>query len=70
MRCLIVDDHPMTRDGTAIALSAADPAMEIFQAESLLQAFELLARLRSIELVLLAACRTQEFKKLSDFESA
>lgn len=53
MRCLIVDDHPMTRDGTAIALSAADPAMEIFQAESLLQAFELLARLRSIELVLL-----------------
>jgi DNA-binding NarL/FixJ family response regulator len=53
MRCLIVDDHPMTRDGTAIALGAADPAMEIFQAGSLLKAFEMLAQLRSVDLVLL-----------------
>ena len=53
MRCLIVDDHPMTRDGTAIALGAADPAMEIFQAGSLLQAFELLAQWPSVDLVLL-----------------
>ncbi len=53
MRCLIVDDHPMTRDGTAIALGAADSSMEIFQAGSLLQAFDLLGQLRSVDLVLL-----------------
>jgi DNA-binding NarL/FixJ family response regulator len=53
MRCLIVDDHPMTRDGTALALRAADSAMDICQAESLKQAFALLAQVRDVDLVLL-----------------
>jgi DNA-binding NarL/FixJ family response regulator len=53
MRCLIVDDHPMTRDGTAMALRAADSALEVFEAGSLRQAFELLERVADVELVLL-----------------
>jgi len=53
MRCLIVDDHPMTRDGTAIALSAADPGMHICHAGSLHAAFELLLQVHDVDLVLL-----------------
>ena len=53
MRCLIVDDHPMTRDGTAMALRAADQDIDIREASSLTQAFELLAQLPDVDLVLL-----------------
>lgn len=38
MRCLIVDDRPMTRDGAAMALRAAESALEILEAGSLKQA--------------------------------
>ena len=53
MRCLIVDDHPMTRDGTAMALRAADEDMDISQADSLKQAFDVLAQTGDFDLVLL-----------------
>jgi DNA-binding NarL/FixJ family response regulator len=53
MRCLIVDDHPMTRDGTAMALRAVDPGIDIRESGSLKQAFELLAQVPDIDLVLL-----------------
>ena len=29
MRCLVVDDHPLTRDGTALALRNVEPGLEI-----------------------------------------
>lgn len=53
MRCLIVDDHPLTRDGTAMALRAVNPGMDIHQAESLAQALEVLAQCHGVDLVLL-----------------
>ena len=53
MRCLVVDDHPLIRDGTALALRDAAPAVEVLEAESLAQACHLLGSGEEIELVLL-----------------
>ena len=53
MRCLVVDDHPLTRDGTSLALRKVDPAVEVFEAGSLQEAFDILAGTSDISLVLL-----------------
>jgi len=53
MRCLIVDDHPLTRDGTASALREADPDAEVVEAGSLAEALQALADHPDVELVLL-----------------
>ena len=53
MQCLIVEDHPLTRDGTAIALRDVDAAIEVFEAESLAQAQKVLREHPRIDLVLL-----------------
>lgn len=53
MRCLVVDDHPLTRDGTALALRNVAPAVEVFEAESLAQAYLQLAEVPDIALILL-----------------
>lgn len=53
MRCLVVDDHPLTRAGTALALRNVDTAVEVLEAESLAQALEVLAATAAVDLVLL-----------------
>ena len=53
MQCLIVDDHPLTRDGTAFALRADNATIEVFEAESLAQARRILGEQPRIGLVLL-----------------
>lgn len=53
MRCLIVDDHPLTRDGTATALREAEPDVEVAEAGSLAQALGMLADEPAFDLVLL-----------------
>ena len=53
MRCMIVDDHPLTRDGTALALRREEPDMEVFEAASLREAFGILATVDRMSLVLL-----------------
>lgn len=53
MRCLVVEDHPLTRDGTAVALRAAQAAVEVHEADSLEQAKSVLSEVADIELVLL-----------------
>lgn len=53
MLCLVVDDHPLTRDGTAVALGAVAPDLKVLEADSLAQAREVLQREPDIELVLL-----------------
>lgn len=53
MRCLVVDDHPLTRAGTAMALRNVDTAVEVLEAESLAQALEVLAATATVDLVLL-----------------
>ena len=53
MRCLVVDDHPLTRAGTALALRNVDAAVEVHEAESLEQALRALATSSPIDLVLL-----------------
>lgn len=53
MRCLIVDDHPLSRDGTALALRAAHAAVEVVEAASLADSFALLTDIGPVDLVLL-----------------
>ncbi|MDT3680166.1 MAG: response regulator transcription factor [Burkholderiaceae bacterium] len=53
MRCLVVDDHPLTRAGTALALRSVDATVEVLEAESLEQALHVLATTPAIDLVLL-----------------
>lgn len=53
MRCLIVDDHPLTREGTAIAVRAVRPTIEILEAGCLREALGLLAPQSDVDLVLL-----------------
>src|SRR5687767_13324851 len=53
MRCLVVDDHPLTRDGTALALRSAVPDIEILEAGSLEQACDMLSQAPDVALVLL-----------------
>ncbi len=53
MRCLVVDDHPLTRTGTALALHNVDPTVEVLEAESLARALQCLAAQPPIDLVLL-----------------
>lgn len=53
MRCLVVDDHPLTRSGTALALRNVDAAVEVLEAESLAQALHTLTASPPIDLVLL-----------------
>lgn len=53
MRCLIVDDHPLSRDGTALALRAAHAGADVMQAASLNESFALLADTGHVDLVLL-----------------
>jgi DNA-binding NarL/FixJ family response regulator len=53
MRCLVVDDHPLTRDGTALALRSGVPGMQVLEAGSLEQAFSVLGSAPDVALVLL-----------------
>jgi len=53
MRCLVVDDHPLTRAGTALALRNVDASAEVLDTESLEQALRVLATSSPIDLVLL-----------------
>jgi DNA-binding NarL/FixJ family response regulator len=53
MRCLVVDDHPLTRAGTALALRNVDATVEVLEAESLERALHVLATNPEIDLVLL-----------------
>ena len=53
MRCLIVDDHPLTRDGTVTALREAAPLIETCEADSLAQAIAVLGEQPDVDLVLL-----------------
>lgn len=53
MRCLVVDDHPLTRAGTAAALHNVDASAEVLEAESLAQALQVLGGTAAVDLVLL-----------------
>jgi DNA-binding NarL/FixJ family response regulator len=53
VRCLVVDDHPLTRDGTSLALRRVDPAVEVLEAGSLHEAFGVLQNAVETNLVLL-----------------
>ena len=53
MQCLVVEDHPLTRDGTAIALRAANASIDVHEAGSLQEAQAALEAVPDIELVLL-----------------
>jgi DNA-binding NarL/FixJ family response regulator len=53
MRCLVVDDHSLTRDGTAVALRMVDPGTQIFEARSLEEARRRLSEEAEVDLVLL-----------------
>jgi DNA-binding NarL/FixJ family response regulator len=53
MRCLIVDDHPLTRDGTAMAVRAVRPSAEVLEAGSLKDGLERLETSHDVDLVLL-----------------
>lgn len=52
-RCLVIDDHALTRDGTAAALRGVDAGMEVLEAATLGAAFELLACGAPVDLILL-----------------
>lgn len=51
--CLIVEDHPLTLDGTTLALQSAYPGLSVFRAESLAEAIVVLGKRVEIGLVLL-----------------
>lgn len=53
MRCLVVDDHPLTRDGTALALHKVDPLVDVLEAGSLEEAFAALRQAPDTSLILL-----------------
>lgn len=53
MKYLIVDDHPLTRGGTTVALRELDPAADVVEADSLAQALESLGAHSEIALILL-----------------
>lgn len=53
MRCLVVDDHPLTRDGTTVALLAVRPSMEVLEASCLREALNALSTDSPVELILL-----------------
>lgn len=53
MQCLIVDDHPLTRDGTSLALRAIDASLDIREASSLKQACGEIVQCPDLDLVLL-----------------
>ncbi len=53
MRCLVVDDHPLIRDGTRLVLRDIDPAVEVLEAESLEQTLEVLGSTGRVDLILL-----------------
>lgn len=53
MKCLVVDDHPLTRDGTAMALRVAASDVAVFEASSLRQAQAVLGETPDIALILL-----------------
>jgi DNA-binding NarL/FixJ family response regulator len=52
-KCLIVDDHPLTRGGTAHALAERDPGIVVCEAASLQEALALLEHDEAVSLVLL-----------------
>lgn len=52
-RILLVEDHPLTRDGTALALKAFDPQCEIRQSPSLAHTFRELDQGGNPDLILL-----------------
>lgn len=51
--CLVVEDHPLTLDGTTLALQSAYPDMSVLQAESLAGAMAILDGRQALDLVLL-----------------
>lgn len=53
MRCLVVEDHPLTRDGTMAALRNIDPTVEVLEAESRAEALQRLCETPPVDLVLL-----------------
>lgn len=53
MRCLVVDDHPVYRDGLSALLAQIFEGAEVLQAADAAAAFELLAQDEEIDLILL-----------------
>lgn len=53
MRCLIVDDHPLTRDGTAMAIKAVRPSADVLEADSLRGCLVKLEAATALDLILL-----------------
>jgi DNA-binding NarL/FixJ family response regulator len=53
MRFLIVDDHPLVREGTRLALREIDAAAEVLEADTLEEAFACLAQPPRVHLTLL-----------------
>lgn len=53
MKCLVVDDHPLTRDGTIVALQAVSADTQVFEAASLRAVRELLQSIGDLDLILL-----------------
>lgn len=53
IRCLIVDDHPLTRDGTRFALRRAFEDIDVVEVSSLREALDVLRDRAPVDLVLL-----------------
>jgi DNA-binding NarL/FixJ family response regulator len=53
MKFLVVDDHPLTREGTSLALLNVDPEGEVLEAENLAQTITVLSSTPGMNLVLL-----------------
>jgi len=53
MRFLVVDDHPLPREGSALALRDVDPSGEVLQADGLMQAMQILSESGPMDLILL-----------------
>ena len=71
MKTLLIDDHPLFREGLALLMSSAFPELECLQAGSIGQALDTLAREPDIRLVLLDlalpdSTGTQGLRRLRD----
>ena len=53
MKILLIDDHPLFREGVALLLKPLVDGLETWEAGSCEEAFELLARRGSVDLVLI-----------------
>ena len=53
MNLVLVDDHPLFREGVALLLASLEPHVEVFEADSCESALELIARTPAIDIVLM-----------------